>query len=83
MFLAIINDTYTDVREHNSGNEGKIEIGSFVRQKLQRICRKLFPCCCGKAPDAKSIEDTQQSYVSIRKLFEEITVTSRNEDTQR
>lgn len=91
MFLAIINDTYTDVREHISAEKSELEIGTYIRKQLQRIARKLCPCCCDNSvastqsidSDANAIEDTQSSYISITKLFKEIKVTPSNDDTHR
>lgn len=44
MFLAIINDTYTEVRESINTENVDFQLGQFIREQM----KKMLPKCCRK-----------------------------------
>jgi len=41
MFIAIINDTYAEIKEELSGQKSEIELGSFFKKGYNKVLSKL------------------------------------------
>lgn len=55
MFLAIINDTYSEVKEETSNDDQSQQIGTIFKNCLRDTCRRLWDTTfkkCRKGTDA-------------------------------